>query len=257
MQLLSCHGEHHFDKHFHDGYVLWLNSSSAECYSVKGVSDTLQPGCISLIEPGVVHANSPGSGRDRHLRSFYFTEEFVGDLAKAFTGEDHITWTPRTSVFRNSSLWQRLIDLHQSLLYEKNILEAEDKTLSVFLELFEILAEPCRDKTTLAGAEGRLERVIEYLHAHLAKNISLKELAHVAECSSYHLIRLFSEMLGMSPYAYLVQLRLDRARHLLDKNLSIVDTALLTGFSDQSHLTRRFKWRYGLTPGAYKKQKNL
>ena len=59
----------------------------------------------------------------------------------------------------------------------------------------------------------------------------------------------------MSPHAYLIQLRLEKARQLISKGKSIADAALLAGFSDQSHLTRSFKKRYGLTPGRYGSQK--
>jgi len=59
----------------------------------------------------------------------------------------------------------------------------------------------------------------------------------------------------MSPHAYPTQLRLKRARELIDGGQSIADAALLAGFSDQSHLTRRFKKSYVLTPGLYSFQK--
>jgi AraC-like DNA-binding protein len=57
------------------------------------------------------------------------------------------------------------------------------------------------------------------------------------------------------PHAYLVQLRLEHAGMMLDKRESIADAALSSGFSDQSHLTRKFKLRFGVTPGVDEKQR--
>lgn len=92
------------------------------------------------------------------------------------------------------------------------------------------------------------------MQAKFSEDISLDNLAEIAMCTSYHLIRLFRNKVGMSPHAYLVQLRLEKARELIDRGQSIADAALLAGFSDQSHLTRKFKKRYGLTPGLYGSQ---
>ena len=65
------------------------------------------------------------------------------------------------------------------------------------------------------------------------------------------LIRLFRKHKNMSPHAFLIQIRLEHGR-LIEKGADITITALASGFSDQSHLTRKFKARYGITPHAYK-----
>lgn len=80
-------------------------------------------------------------------------------------------------------------------------------------------------------------------------------MAGVAGCTEFHLIRLFRAAKGASPHGYLVQLRLEHARRLLAAGCSIVDAALASGFSDQSHLTRQFRARFGVTPGLYRKQR--
>lgn len=59
----------------------------------------------------------------------------------------------------------------------------------------------------------------------------------------------FRNSLGVAPHQYLLKRRLDRARNLLQTNRqSIAEIASVTGFSDQSHLTRHFKRRFGITP---------
>ena len=74
-------------------------------------------------------------------------------------------------------------------------------------------------------------------------------LANVAGVSLAHFSRPFRNSLGVAPHRYLVQRRLDRARNPLRNNRhSIAEIASVTGFSDQSHLTRHFKRQFGVTP---------
>jgi AraC-like DNA-binding protein len=71
------------------------------------------------------------------------------------------------------------------------------------------------------------------------------------QLSPFHMIRVFSRTMGISPYAYLDQLRVLRGQALLSKGWSISHAAYAAGFSDQSHFTRHFKRVLGLTPGLY------
>jgi AraC-like DNA-binding protein len=102
------------------------------------------------------------------------------------------------------------------------------------------------------GQEHRaVKRVQDYLTAHYADNIALEQLAAIAELSPFHLIRVFRRQVGLPPHAYLTQVRLKEAKILLALGLPIAQVALLTGFVDQSHLTKHFKRTVGVTPGQY------
>lgn len=255
LEILSCSGDHKFAKHLHDGYVLWLNSESGEHFSVKGSSDVLQPGTISIIEPTVIHANHPSVQGKRHLRSFYFGEDFLSDLHRKISGNDSGTGLP-TCVIKNRFLWTQFINLHDVLLHPVDGLSAEIYLLTTFGELFE---QHITDSAVIvhSAEEWRVRTVIDYFHDNLDRQFSLDELAGLVNCTSYYLIRLFQREKNIAPHAFLIQLRLENAKALLDKKKSIADAALQSGFSDQSHLTRMFKKRYGVTPGLYQKQQHL
>lgn len=256
LEILSCYGDYSFPKHLHDGYVLWLNSQSGEKFSYSGSSDILQPGCLSLIEPGVIHENSPCDPRKNHLRSFYFTEEFLETIMSRFDGIKSFSIPLGTMMIKDTDLWKKLHKLHFSLFLSDNDLFSDVMIIELFASLLERHCEEVRiTHNSLQGTDHRLKSVLEFLHENISKKIRLSDLAEVAQCTSYHLIRLFRERMGISPYDYLVQIRLELARNLLNTNQAITDAALLSGFSDQSHLTRKFKIRYGVTPAVYKKQK--
>jgi hypothetical protein len=86
--------------------------------------------------------------------------------------------------------------------------------------------------------------VKEYLQAYYAQEVSLQELAGVANMSPFHLARLFRQTVGVPPHAYQIQLRLAHARTLLAQGFEVGYVAHETGFADQSHFTRQFKWYY-------------
>jgi AraC family transcriptional regulator len=61
----------------------------------------------------------------------------------------------------------------------------------------------------------RLRRAVELMHAHLAEELPLEELAAAAYLSPFHFARLFKKLTGLPPHAYLAALRIERARMLL------------------------------------------
>ena len=99
----------------------------------------------------------------------------------------------------------------------------------------------------LAGAR-------EYLRAHVADPVSLCQLARIAGLSKYYFLRTFSRAYGVTPHEYQMQLRLEHARQLIAEGRALSYVAYDAGFADQSHLTRRFKQSYGVTPGAYRRR---
>ena len=69
--------------------------------------------------------------------------------------------------------------------------------------------------------------------------------------SQFQLLRVFSTVTGLTPHAYLIQRRLQKARQLIAGGMSLTDASYTAGFADQSHMTRLFVRTYGITPGAY------
>ncbi|MGF1607590.1 MAG: helix-turn-helix domain-containing protein [Rhodothalassiaceae bacterium] len=117
-------------------------------------------------------------------------------------------------------------------------------------------AAPARE--SLRQDAGRLSRVLAMIDERLEEALSLATLAEAAGCSPFHLSRLFTSRLGCPPHAYLVRKRVERACALLDAgHLSLAQIALACGFSSQSHFTTMFKRQMAMTPGQYRKRRQL
>jgi AraC-like DNA-binding protein len=97
-----------------------------------------------------------------------------------------------------------------------------------------------------------LAPVRRHLHAHLGELIPTAALAEMIGLTESHFIRAFHLEFGLPPHAYHLRLRLARAVELLSYGLSVATVANECGFADQSHLSRKFKEVYGLTPAAWR-----
>jgi AraC family transcriptional regulator len=96
-------------------------------------------------------------------------------------------------------------------------------------------------------------RLVEHIDASLDQTITLRDLAKLADLSEFHLQRMFSLSCGVSPYGFILNRRIDRARRMLAGREPIAQIAPACGFSSQSHLTRMFKAVTGTTPTAYRR----
>jgi len=107
----------------------------------------------------------------------------------------------------------------------------------------------------ISDREG-IRRVIEQLRRTTKDFPDLTVLAKRAGLSRFHFIRVFKAETGMTPGRYIEQCRIEQAKALIEQaNLALADIADRRGFSDQSHLTRRFKQIVGDTPAAYARAK--
>lgn len=106
---------------------------------------------------------------------------------------------------------------------------------------------------TIAAHQWR--RMLDFVEAHLAEDLSLEALASCAGMHPSHVWRAFRANLGTSPHRYVVSQRLERARHLLEHTADpLAEVALRVGFSSQSHLAAAFKKDCGMTPAQYRRE---
>jgi AraC family transcriptional regulator len=121
----------------------------------------------------------------------------------------------------------------------------------VALHLLRRLTLPRAARTPLAP--WRLQRVVDYVESHLSDRISLSDMSEAAGLSRMHFAAQFRLATGVSPHSYIITRKVERAKQLLlDQAFSIVDIALLLGFSSQAHFTQVFKKAIGDTPHRWR-----
>lgn len=164
--------------------------------------------------------------------------------------QQHLAASPsvRLALVRDAAITAEVRDLFFHLERPIHSASCADR-IRVVIERALALAEP-RDATRASHATP-LEPVREYLLAHLPDDVSVQELARFSGLSASHLVRAFHREFGLPPRAYQLRLRLARASELLSAGVRVSHAAYETGFADQSHLCRRFKAIYGITPATW------
>ena len=100
----------------------------------------------------------------------------------------------------------------------------------------------------------RLKRVIDYINQNSARELRLWELADLAGMSPHYFCQMFKQSTGLTTHQYVLKVRIDRAKQLLrDPKISVAETSVATGFSDQSHFSKVFRRVVGTTPVQFRK----
>lgn len=241
--------KYEFAHHFHAVPAIGVVDSGAMRCDYKGTAHHIAAGAIMMLNPGDVHAPGPVSEQGWSFRVFFLENALFqaksNDVARqVFRFAKPFLNAPR--------LAKSLLTLHVALEEHRDTLDAEEALLNTFEELAQLhdVAQP--ELPNFAAETRLIRRCREYIDAYYRRNISLAELSAAAECSSFHLVRAFRREVGLTPHAYLIQVRVEASKRLLRSRRPIAEVASLAGFTDQGHLTRHFKRLTGVTPSRYR-----
>lgn len=146
-----------------------------------------------------------------------------------------------------------LAELHQENLGGRLYVESLTTALAVHLLRQYATTQPHLPIYEDGLMQRQLVQVLDYISEHLSQDIRLIDLASLLGMSQYHFSHLFKRSLGVAPYQYLLQQRIERAKQLLKRgNQSITEIAFQCGFNSHSHLSQQFRRLTGVTPSAYR-----
>jgi AraC-like DNA-binding protein len=103
-------------------------------------------------------------------------------------------------------------------------------------------------------SEAATARVRALIDAKFAGELTLADMAAAAGLSASHFLVTFRQTFGLSPHRYVLHKRLGAAARLVAAGVKLATVAQRAGFSDQAHLCRQFKARYGLPPGKWRRR---
>lgn len=245
VEAVEARSHYSFARHTHESYGIGRVVRGAQrSWSGRGQVEA-GPGDTITVNPGEVHDGTP-IGEARAWRMLYLAPEVVGalvtDIQEGATAEFEFNDPVVRDLGRGDAFERAFEALAGS---EADPARGEERLILFLAELVRrrTRARPL-DDPGLSRAKSRIDDDPVGPHA-------LGELAQVAGSSRFQLIRGFAKLTGLTPHAYVVQRRVDAARLMLRGGAMPADAAAACGFADQSHLTRAFSRRYGLTPGAF------
>lgn len=128
--------------------------------------------------------------------------------------------------------------------------EEKRKYLTFFMRMLTLYCTGTDDKTALH--KGKIAEACDYMKRNFDRQISLDEICRHVGMSKSSLLRIFTKAVRVTPYRYLENIRVSRAKELLEAGVQPVDAAMMTGFSDQSHFTNCFTKFFGFPPAFYR-----
>jgi AraC-like DNA-binding protein len=212
-------------------------------------SYAFRAGDLAVWDPSGTHAGSPLRSAPWEARLLVIE---LPELERLAAGAGTLLGSLEfpDPVVRQPSLTAEFLELHRALEQPASSLERQS-ALATFLERLAACSPSTRLEARPATAGRALRRACEYLLDAPTTNVSLDDLAEAADCSPFHLVRLFRRLYGVPPHRFQIGQRVVLARRLLEQGASPSDAAIQTGFYDQSHLHRHFTPRLGLTPRRY------
>lgn len=251
--LKATYVTHAFSRHSHEGYAIGAIEAGVERFEYRGSVYQAPAGSLVIIHPGEVHTGSAGAQEGWQYRMTYpavsLMQQAAGELSQTSTAVPFF----QTPVISDPVMVRQFIGLHQALEQETTCLERESRMLWFLAHLIARHGE-WRSPLPDPSPDQRITDYLKaYLQDHYAQPLTLPDLAHTVDLTPLRLLRLCTKAWGLSPHRYLVQIRVQQAKHLIAQGLSLADVATATGFADQSHLNRHFKRLMGITPGQYQK----
>jgi AraC-like DNA-binding protein len=248
--LTATFRTHRYAPHMHDTFAIGCIVEGCETFRVRGARCYAGPGDVAAVNPQEAHDGEPhGAGYSYRMAypSAALMRRIAGEVAdRADVG---VPWFPQT-VIRDPEGFALFAAAHRALERGEDGLGGEEMLYRAFSHC---IARHARIAPAATGAErAAVGRVKALLCERYAEDLGLAELAAEARLSPFQLIRAFRRETAMTPHAFLVDRRIQVARDRLRRNEPVAAVALATGFADQAHLTRVFKARVGVTPGAYR-----
>lgn len=181
--------------------------------------------------------------------------DFVSRIAHEWIDPDTIELLPR---FAHCDPFIERVGLllRDSLLTTDNRFYAESMATALSSHLIQHYSaqKPVFREYTGGLSKSQLKRVKECISDRLTENISLQDISDEVGLSRCYFAQMFKQSTGITPYQYIIQQRIERAKQLLQQDLPIVEIALECGFSSQSSLNRTFRKCVGTTPGGYRQK---
>lgn len=249
IELYRAHiVRHAFEPHTHEAFGLGAIEAGAERFRYRGAEHLAPAGSLVTMNPDELHTGRAETEAGWRYRMIYLDPEVV----ERVSGERG--WWFGDAVRHDAPRARRVGALLDALWRADEPL-AFDSLLHTLLAALRVHARAAQQAPAEAGrGPHEFARVVDYMRAHLARRLTLDELAAVAGLSPFHFLRRFKARVHATPQQMLMALRLIEAKRLLAAGEPAAQVAAAAGLSDQAHLTRAFARRYGVTPARYQRQ---
>jgi AraC family transcriptional regulator len=251
---VRCHrgpGDRRFEERHAQVSLAYVLSGTFQYRSARG-SVLLYPGAVLIGAAGECFECGHEHGSGDHCLALSLQPALFDELAFSAAGDVPFRLeSPMLPALRGSAALrdrlQRRLQRGDAAGVEESVLEAATGVVRA------LAAAPAVARVVDARDQRRVAAVARHIEAHCSEPVNLGQLAALACMSKFHFLRCFRRTLGVTPYQFVLQRRLERAaRRLREGRERVADVALDCGFADLSGFTTLFRQVYGRSPAAYR-----
>lgn len=247
VQAVEAATRHAFPRHTHEQFGIGvIHRGAQKSASGRGMVEA-GTGDVITVNPGEVHDGLPVGDADRSWRILYFDPKMIDEAANDIRQGRSSACEFAHPVMRDAATAARFERLFTAMTTDGDS-AATMRREQLLLSLVDGVMEECSEPEPVPAEIGR---ALERIDDQPAEAVTLADLARETGLSRFQVLRGVARATGLTPHAYLMQRRVDLARRLIAAGTALAEAAAASGFADQSHMTRLFVRKYGLSPGVY------
>lgn len=235
--------------HAHPAYMLEFIKTGSMEFGMNGASTSLGPGSYYIMAPGIVHSHAV----EAEISTIHVAlrPEFVRQVVREVVADPGLPSFPlparRASPAMEALLRRMVQEARQSSPWRRLLVD----TLAT-----ELVVQLMRDhgvaslREQPADEADGVSRAIALILAGYDRDLTLEALAAEAGMSRFHFLRVFKRRAGLTPAAYVRQVRLEQAADLLrHSDLPVTEVAVRCGFNGPNRLAEAVRRTFGVAPG--------
>jgi AraC-like DNA-binding protein len=247
------HSNEEFTRHFHDTYTIgityegvmktFINSNFYESYEYS----------VRINNPGEVHG---GLSQNWAHANFYPCTQLLTQIYEEIFHDKKIPYftnhiiNDKILFFKIHQFFYAYFNQSESMVIESALIDALSYLVLHHTHHTQKIDALFHDTKLLRNTD-------ELIEASIDTNFTLDTLAQNVSLSKFHFLRVFKKESGMTPHAFIINKRLNKAKSFIQSGMPISEAASMVGFNDQSHFTRNFKRIYGYTPKKLQTSSNI
>lgn len=237
IEIVEGKSSHSFPSHSHNVFCIGIVTDGVIQLNIQQEDYLLEKGDVYFIPPKIQHKIS---AMDR--TEYEYIVLCVYNNVQKYSNNSLVRYVFKDKIVRDRifNIIQKLKDSNNENYFENNILN--------FLREYVEIDYSCKKRTS----NTIVLLAVDFIKDSLNESFDLQKLSQHTNITKYHLVRLFKNQMGVTPYQFYIQEKIKQIRKGLLKQQPISDLVFDFNFSDESHLCNTFKKHIGITPMQFK-----
>jgi AraC-like DNA-binding protein len=237
---------HDYAPHSHEALVVAVTEAGGSEFRSRGETNEASTSVLLVFNPAEPHSGRMARSARWRYRGLYLTETALESLTETL-GIDAVPYFT-ANLFRDIDLIEAFLELHRALQKGTDAFLERETLVGSLGQLFRRHGSRGERIPIASRDRGAVSSIQALMQDRYGERLTLEDMGRIVDLTPFQLIGLFKRTVGLTPHAYLTQVRLKAAIREMRRGADIAESALAAGFYDQSALTNHFKRAYGITP---------